>query len=340
MRVFLKKLGHNWEIEKVEKKLCSICLRLGDSNNHCHLAGSQDKCRPNIAIKTVAKKLSRKEKLQIELLKTQLLVDDAAGDDIDGLWPTDLLHCGDQILDKELAEESANTLDESNISNQLFLTLLNPEPLLAKMLPTSAYWPKFLGACGRLAVFEDMGEPLKNYASSPWRKRAELSFHLIRLAMLLTENELGLSFYLTDWAPENFAVTTDTMKVSLVDLEHLIVVNTSRLWAERADPHISDNWGSSTSLSFSPNSLCEHSSSDHNYLGLCGIILANSSMSSFRGGLLHSPPPRIFESNMTEILRSCWQSTEVGGREAAARQLQLLLEQELRIEEAELRKEN
>ena len=34
------------------------------------------------------------------------------------------------------------------------------------------------------------------------------------------------------------------------------------------------------------------------------------------------------------------QSTEVGGREAAARQLQLLLEQELRIEEAELRKEN
>ena len=100
-----------------------------------------------------------------------------------------------------------------------------------------------------------------------------------RLAMLLTKNELGLSFYLTDWAAENFAVATDSMKVSysssphgmgnlimalkilqhpelnflaevlltqvsLVDLEHLIVVNTSRLEAEAADAHISDNWGS------------------------------------------------------------------------------------------------
>ena len=35
-----------------------------------------------------------------------------------------------------------------------------------------------------------------------------------RLAMLLTKNELGLSFYLTDWAAENFAVATDSMKVS------------------------------------------------------------------------------------------------------------------------------
>ena len=100
-----------------------------------------------------------------------------------------------------------------------------------------------------------------------------------RLAMLLTKNKLGLSFYLTDWAAENFAVATDSMKVSfasspdgmgnlimalkilqhpelnflaevlltqvsLVDLEHLIVVNTSRLEAEAADAHISDNWGS------------------------------------------------------------------------------------------------
>ena len=34
-----------------------------------------------------------------------------------------------------------------------------------------------------------------------------------------------------------------------------------------------------TSLSFSPSSLCEHSSSDHNYLGLCSILLAHSPMS-------------------------------------------------------------
>merc|ERR1711971_911893 len=142
--------------------------------------------------------------------------------------------------------------------------------------------------------------------------------------------------YLTDWVPENFAVATDSMKVSLVDLEHLIVVNTSRLEAEKgAEAHTSDNWGSRTSLSFSPNALCEHSSSDHNYLGLCGILLAHSPMYSFPEGLLHSPPPHMFACNFTEVLRLCWQSTDVGGREAAVRQLEFLLEQELRREENE-----
>ena len=79
----------------------------------------------------------------------------------------------------------------------------------------------------------------------------------------MTQNDLRLSFYLTDWAPENFAVMPDSLKVSnifppillissyyfilqvsLIDLEHLIVVNTSRLEEEGAAAHISDNWGS------------------------------------------------------------------------------------------------
>merc|ERR1719222_1589577 len=214
----------------------------------------------------------------------------------------------------------------------LFLTLLNPEPLLAQILPTSGYWPTFLGACGRMAVFQDMGGSLKDYGSSSWRIRAELALQLIRLATLLTKNKLGMSFYLTDWAAENFAVATDSMNVSLIDLEHLIVVNTSRLEAEGADAHISDNWGSRTSFSFSPSSLCEHSSSDHNYLGLCSILLAHSPMSSFPGGLLHSPPPRALASNLTESLRTCWQSTEAGGRKAALRELEFQLEEELRRE--------
>ena len=129
---------------------------------------------------------------------------------------------------------------------------------------------------------QDMGEPLKNYASSPWRKRAELSFHLIRFdknsekslhswhewlqAGNAFDRERAGTFLLShrlgsrklcrhNWHHESeFKILSSSKKtsqslnlarqVSLVDLEHLIVVNTSRLWAERADPHISDNWGS------------------------------------------------------------------------------------------------
>ena len=226
--------------------------------------------------------------------------------------------------DKELAEESANTLDESNISNQLFLTLLNPEPLLAKvlltvsssswpltfppdnviryfflqMLPTSAYWPKFLGACGRLAVFEVLTPKINHkcarFASRIWESRwkimprllgekeqnflfiwsgliknSEMSLHSWhewlqagnafdreRAGTFLLSHRLGSrKLCRHNWHHESeFKILSSSKKtsqslnlarqVSLVDLEHLIVVNTSRLWAERADPHISDNWGS------------------------------------------------------------------------------------------------
>lgn len=292
----------------------------------------------------------------MDAYKANLAEEDGIGSG--GMWPSDLLHCDDNNLLDNIFSSFAKTQRDAesedffdNFDHTFFLTLLNPEPLLAQILPTSVrgseFWPGYLGACGRLAVFEDMGNPFQPLAQfllkeghlySSWDIRAELALQLIRLTTLLTKNDLGLSFYLTDWAPENFAVlvneskrlgTPGSLKVSLIDLEHLIVVNTSRLEEEGAAAHISDNWGSSTSLSFSPPALCEHSSSDHNILGLCGVLLAPSPMSSIPGGLLHSPQPGVLTSNLDELLLSCWQSTKVGGRETALKQLQLLLEQEL-----------
>ena len=128
-----------------------------------------------------------------------------------------------------------------------------------------------------------------------------------------------------------------------------------------------------TSLSFSPSSLCEHSSSDHNYLGLCGILLAHSPMSRsvvismkvlimdinkclqlfWWSSSLPSTSYRHFQLDQSSslLLVGCWsfllpvsqikfpltfrQSTEIGGRKAAVRQLEFLLEQELKREEKE-----
>jgi len=193
------------------------------------------------------KQLTRNNELQLDLLKANMADDESVSGDDGSLWPTDLLHCDDQTLLNSIYEagvsyssnqgpaagsskllDGGNTVDNDGntgnkheVSHQLFLTLLNPEPLLAQILPPSDCWPTFLGACGRIAVFEDMGDSLKGYVASSWRTRAELSLHLIRLAMLLTKNELGLSFYLTDWAPENFAVATDSMKVVAM---HLLLI--------------------------------------------------------------------------------------------------------------------
>merc|ERR1719367_1492223 len=136
-----------------------------------------------------------KNELQLHLLKENLVNDEGIFGD-GGLWPTDLLHCDDQTLLNSIYEagvlygskegkdarggfskllDDGNTVNNHDMDHHLFLTLLNPEPLLAQVLPTSDYWPTFLGACGRIAVFQDMGGPLKDYGASPWRIRAELA---------------------------------------------------------------------------------------------------------------------------------------------------------------------
>ena len=70
-RVFLKKLGHDWELRKVDEQLCSICQRLvatspyktmpsnstpssSDPSKLCHLPGSKNNCTPSIAIQVIS----------------------------------------------------------------------------------------------------------------------------------------------------------------------------------------------------------------------------------------------------------------------------------------------
>ena len=69
-RVFLKKLGHDWELRKVDEQLCSICQRLvatssfttppsntpssSDPSKACHLPGSKNNCTPSIAIQVIS----------------------------------------------------------------------------------------------------------------------------------------------------------------------------------------------------------------------------------------------------------------------------------------------
>ena len=81
-RVFLKKLGHDWELRKVDEQLCSICQRLVatssfttppstptssspamsstlptsslDPSKLCHLPGSTINCTPSIAIQVIS----------------------------------------------------------------------------------------------------------------------------------------------------------------------------------------------------------------------------------------------------------------------------------------------
>merc|ERR550519_1164293 len=142
----------------------------------------------------------------------EILVGDEgiAGDG--SLWPTDLLHCDDQTLlnniygagvlyaakqGKEVGGEfskvlyDGNTVNNHEMDHHLFLTLLNPEPLLAQILPTSDYWPTFLGACGRMA--EGLWDILLENKSRTCTSIDQTShaFDQERAGTLLLSNRLG-----------------------------------------------------------------------------------------------------------------------------------------------------
>ena len=210
---------------------------------------------------------------------------------------------------KEPAEESSklldggntvdndgNTVDNHEVAHHLFLTLLNPEPLLAQVLhdywfnppllvntcsysdsaplwllaklswclrPCGCLWGfhsahqsikaskfdmcrifvsqnqdlcqlscfshlyicpgygrVFEGLCGILLENQSRTGTFSDQVPETTLKPNALNTTSYRLAKLLTKNELGLSFYLTDWAPENFAVATDSMKVSHTSTPH------------------------------------------------------------------------------------------------------------------------
>ena len=95
-----------------------------------------------------------------------------------------------------------------SLENILSILLINPEPLVLMTFPAEEKWPvpKLYGSCGRLAVVEDVGEPLTSVIDEPFSKRARLALQVLEIAKQFTRGDSNLALYLTDWSMDNFVV--------------------------------------------------------------------------------------------------------------------------------------
>ncbi|XP_048580201.1 divergent protein kinase domain 2A isoform X2 [Nematostella vectensis] len=105
---------------------------------------------------------------------------------------------------------------------------LNPELLLLQIFRQEEGWPfpRFYGVCGRIMVVEDSGPPISSFLEESWDVRAQIAVNLITLAHQLSSALDDWALYIADPAPGNFGVS-DSGKVTLLDLEHLVVVDLS-----------------------------------------------------------------------------------------------------------------
>ncbi len=166
---------------------------------------------------------------------------------------------------------SVVSADDSSAVDHTFALLLlgNPEPLIFAAFPQSEGWPfpRYLGACGRVAAFEDAGTRLTDFFDQRWEVRVGLARQLLDMTFMLSgkfcvhvnisiihlltsytfakccivryfvivgENDLGVALYLTDWSADNFAVSAIDGKLRLVDGEDLVLVDVGLVRQERA----------------------------------------------------------------------------------------------------------
>ena len=292
--VVIKKLGHDRELAKMDQLMCDMAQR--DTN----------------CVSSLASKWSNGRTLEFHLFKTGL--------DIEAL------KC---VQNQDMIDFLAS---KAHVSNENFLTLamINPEPLIASAFPYAAGWPfpKYYGACGRLAVFERVKSPLENYLSSPWATKARLALQVLQMAKKMSDNE-PLGLYLTDWSLDNFAVTAK-LEVKLIDLENIVLVNKTVIKTTKAPgwniDHHSVAFGCEEDqedcFSYSVEDLCSHVVSDHNYYGACQGIFNDLKVTEAMPKDARQKFPML-----ERLLKECSWPSHPGGRIEAARELIEILKQ-------------
>ncbi|XP_063229062.1 divergent protein kinase domain 2A-like isoform X2 [Bacillus rossius redtenbacheri] len=214
------------------------------------------------------------------------------------------------------------------------MLLINPEPIILQVLPAEEGWPvpRYLGACGRIAVQEYAGDMLTSHHGAPWLSRASMAYQLLSAAEQFTSGHPHFRFYLTDVSPDNIAVDPAGV-VRFVDLENVVVLDKAagvngelKMWDRR---HTSEHIECEGCFAFSVQDLCSHHVSDHNFYAVCQELLlpAGASPGVMPGGLLHDVPPHVLASHpqLPRLIEHCARPPPHLDRATAAHNLARLL---------------
>ena len=291
--VVLKKLGHVQEWQDFDQKMCKSAY------NEDFL-----KCSVGNAVRYLSSLwMTSKGILNHSVLKDHL--PDSS----------ELFTCDQSSELIAFLQSRMSSLWKSKPEHFLTTVMINPEPIIAMAFPDTEGWPfpKYYGACGRVAVFEHAGQPLANFLGADWVVRARLSLQILQLATKMSENPT-LNLYLTDWSLDNFAVNSK-LQVKLIDLENIILVNKTEIEQVKAPgwdiAHHSTAFGCEKRHCFSyfAPDLCSHQQSDHNYFGACqGVIVP----------LLSNDVP---DQMVKRLIQECAWPSNPGGRLEAVDQL-------------------
>ncbi|CAC5415167.1 unnamed protein product [Mytilus coruscus] len=295
-QIIIKKLAHNKEFENVDDKICKDANRPKgcDVARVLHIINTGDEIRRQSLLPKHLEKMN-----QMFACPTYSSIDRILS------YYKERLSPGRSML---------NTRDKL----QIYATsLINAEPLMLQTFPAEEGWPfpKYYGVCGRYIAVSHAGEPLHNFFSEPFHKRADIAYQIMKIADKLKNEGNQFVFYWTDLSLENLVVDS-AGKVTVVDLEDIIVVDRDAI--ARAKPR--KDWYEVHQSSFvhcyrrncfrfSRDDLCTHVNSDHNYYAACRIIISeyvNEQSLGLMRGLLHDMPNYANDDwDLQHLLHEC-----------------------------------
>ncbi|CAG2057558.1 unnamed protein product [Timema podura] len=305
-QIVLKKLGHSWELEKLDDKICKE-LKL---NADCQVKNAEWNL---IDFHT--------------LIAQSVAISDNTSHQTNSYSPVN----GEAI---PLLSFTRNCQQSPEIRKNDFKDMLVTDTQsCVQILPAEEDWPvpKYYGACGRVAVEEFAGTMLTAHHHSPWLSRADMARQLLIAAKQFTVRHPYFRFYLTDVSPDNIAVDSSG-RLRFVDLENVIVVDKNISNDGKPSSwdtlHSSENFDCPGCFAFSTHELCTHKISDHNFYAVCQHLLApDISSDLLPGGLLHDIPLHIVKSHphLPDLLKECSQPDKLADRFIAAQQLLTIL---------------
>ncbi|ESO07205.1 hypothetical protein HELRODRAFT_132750, partial [Helobdella robusta] len=228
--------------------------------------------------------------------------------------------CPTERLISAITFRYTEMLDSIDISNteriQLVLTIWrNQEPIIYQIFSKSTDWPfpQYLGACGRVVVYENPGKPLYTFYDEPWNFRIRLALKLLNIAHKFTFNPSQYGIYMMKVGADTFHYKQETKELFYTSARNILIVDKWQLEENKKENLVSnsditkkckhdEHWPSTT------KNLCNGLYSDHNYYAVCRNILSpvNTEAGGSNAGLLHDVPHNVDTLfGLSHLMQSC-----------------------------------
>lgn len=155
--------------------------------------------------------------------------------------------------------------------DNLLVANMNFEVILLKFLRSSGLpVPRYIGNCGLYLMEGYGGYAMDVYYKSGLKERLTIAKNIIKGGLALTEGYEGYRIYLTDATRDNIAVDEDSLAVTFIDLDD-VIIQQANLFGSLKSVHRHSRIECANCFAYSTQAVCGAPLSDINIFSICQV---------------------------------------------------------------------